>query len=295
MMRWVLLTIAMFWALPALAQSVDISKLTPKQFEQLSPEQRGSLPVLAVVEKIGYVGLPPDRLARGFKVSEIELALMQIGIHLFPMAAEESRALNQSIRRFQKVIGKPETGVLSFSELEELQRRAAFFEGPKVNLQSDGLRVSVLPDTAEANGIWYDPLAKGPQPLLRVAILCQQSSMACAVSTATFSRATGMAAADFDLAATIWRVETWQNDRVIATHELLCQTSRIEVFGGATTLSVSPTNGAGCSAVVPRGALLVDGRELTQRFTAAFGFGRLAAFDPDFLRGAYHKLGLPMP
>ena len=301
MLRFAIVLLLLVLGARAHAQTIDLETLTRTQFMALSEELKAKLPALKVYGRIGLAEYPvppgrSDPLALGVKTFDIEYALFLMGIHHEPTMARESRELTASIRKFQKLIGVPDTGVLLWGEMIELERRGDLLGVLKIDPTPQGMRVFVDEETAEADGVWNDALAKVPSPVDRISIRCSKTRKECVGTTSAFRRDAGSAIARMDVSWTTWRVTSWQNNEVEAVADLSsCEVSTITINDRVATLAIDVKEGVSCPTSLRRGAGLTDGKKNSSWFIGDFIDDRRKVMYPDFLRPAFRNLRVPEP
>jgi hypothetical protein len=138
---------------PALAQTVDIDKLSKADFEKLSLEQRGSLPMLKSAEKFRK----PNEATFIRVLTPLMLRELQYGFREAFLGSDKQ--IESWVKQFQSDLGEPPTGVLTVDQFETLSSRSASVRMSPIYLPSGkigetGPNIFITDGYASVEGTW---------------------------------------------------------------------------------------------------------------------------------------------
>jgi hypothetical protein len=116
-----MLAVIIFWNGGALAQAVDVDRLSKADAEKLTPEQSKTLPAFAFMNKFA------PEMTTGMK-RFVPLMLRDLGYGFRDAFTGNDEQLRQWVTQFQHDIGSVETGILTMGELDTLTKRSSAVE-----------------------------------------------------------------------------------------------------------------------------------------------------------------------
>ncbi|MDE2133275.1 MAG: peptidoglycan-binding protein [Alphaproteobacteria bacterium] len=164
-MRWVGVT-AVLVIMPHLATGAS---LTQKQIDTMTPEQAGATPVLDLMAYVDPNAAPADIR------TVLELWLRTLGYYQGWPDGADSPAYHQAVKDFQTATGESATGIVTFKEAGELDRRAERFE-PSAGLGLRGRDIYADKNGISAWGTWLDRGKPLPDALNYTHIECRPRS-----------------------------------------------------------------------------------------------------------------------
>jgi hypothetical protein len=117
-----LLTIIfVLFSVPALAQGVDISRMTKEQLQSLTKEQMAQVPLIEFLERVGDMNRTQGEMVVATLLSRLMFAAEK---PVYPFGPYVEAAM----REFQSDIGARQDGRLKFAEFEEVRRRVQLLD-----------------------------------------------------------------------------------------------------------------------------------------------------------------------
>jgi len=130
--------------------SLDVDKLSDAELQKLPQEQFKSLPLFKVSGRL-------DPKTAGLMRASVPLMLRDLGYGFREAFTGTDEQLQQWVTQFQRDIREPQTGAITFGQLDTLSQRVATVKATRVSLplgDKKGPSITVTKEWASADGTW---------------------------------------------------------------------------------------------------------------------------------------------
>ena len=114
--RLAILIATVLWVGGASAQTLDIDRMSDADFKKLTPEQTKTLPAFKMMQRFD------PQMERGMRAF-VPLLLRNLGYGFREAFTGSDEQLQRWVMQFQHDTGQPETGALTFGQMDTLSER----------------------------------------------------------------------------------------------------------------------------------------------------------------------------
>jgi hypothetical protein len=247
MVRSTTLIATVLWIGGASAQTLDIDRLSKEDFDKLTPEQRKPFPALEVMQKFDSQFAAAER-------AFVPLLLRDLGYGFREAFTGTDEQLQRWVTQFQHDIGEPETGVLTFGQMDILGHRADAVGTQNVRISlpvgaQDGPIVTVNDDFASAEGTWVIEGDQIAWPLNIATYQCSRKSGYCTESDVYIDNQSAPFYSVFTEQDTV-PITSWKDQKVVLTTEATCRNITVTINARAKEVyEIARNNGRPCNVV----------------------------------------------
>lgn len=276
-------------ALSTPAFSIDVLKLSDKEFESLSEEQLDKLPAIEAIMKdsIKHSKNSVDQSAvtksRNAFIFLIENALYELKYYIAIPHGEESPVLTKAIIDFQKNIGAAPRGILLWKEFITLSDKTSLIWPGKVQLPPFN-HVVALPTYVSAEGTWvFEDNTPQLNPIQTSKINCSKDTMECEEIFAQIDEENRL----LNLFTDHYQITKWTNDEVVAENDApkcVSYTLTINFRKEQTHSFRRGKGGKDCAGIAekPQIIRLENGFDVSQKYYKNRDREALSAYNPEF-------------
>jgi hypothetical protein len=254
----------------ASAQTLDIDRMSEDDFKKLTPDQIKTLPAFKVMQRFD----PQTEMGmRAFAL----LMLRDLGYGFREAFTGSDEQVQLWVTQFQRDIGEPETGALTFGQMDTLEKRSETVKTSDIKVglplgDKDGPRIYMTKDYATVQGTLIIEGDKPDWPLNITNFECYRDWGYCYQADVDIDDKSG-SSYYVNAISSLLKIVTWNEDEVVANNNGLCATTTTTINAKAKEVyQITRNNGQSCTPFEPLAkpqiSKLVSGFNVSQHYFA---------------------------
>ena len=269
--RLAILIATVLWVGGASAQTLDIDRMSKDELNKLTPEQAKTLPAFKALNRVD------PQTAAGLRAM-VPMMLRYLGYGFREAFTGTDEQLQRWVTQFQHDTGEPETGVLTFGQMDILGKRSEAVKKSDVDVSlplgdKDGPEITLDKDFASATGTFIIEGDKIYHDLNISTFECYREKGFCSEHDVDIDSKSGSSYYVNTTNRTL-SIVSWNEDEVVANNEALCATTTTTINAKAKEVyQITRNNGQSCGPMMaplakPQISKLVSGFNISQDYFA---------------------------
>jgi hypothetical protein len=254
------------------AQSLDVDGMSKDDLNKLSAEQSKNLPVFKLLNRVD------PQTAVGMR-AWVPMMLRNLGYGFREAFIGSDEQLQRWVTQFQHDIGEPETGVITFGQVDTLSKRSDALKKSDAEVtlplgDEDGPEITLTKDYAIASGTFIIEGDKIYHDLNITTFECYREWGYCYQSDVDIDDKSG-SSYYVNAMSMLLKIVSWNDEEVVANNEALCATTTTTINVKAKEVyQITRNNGnQSCTPLMrplakPQISKLVSGFNVSQDYFA---------------------------